>query len=645
MSAVAQPLLRSDKLPAELISLIIYYAQIAWHNEHFAAQAPYTGVKRYRLVSETGSQSVPPSISPCCNGMHWDYGRPICIRSDSGKALPPHLPSPAHSASLVSRKLRDALLDESRIWKLDNTLYPAIAKLSGEHRTTSSGRQVIQYGSRSLIALDVCTCFLLSVRAFYTSLERVKLRLPWSGDGTLGSELQQFLRDTRGGADSCLRHVDVEALDADPLHIEEDLRRRMTAIESTGLLTSRASCKLFYYSRTLTSLYLHQGPGASTVFGASLSTSLTACSGTLEFLTIDIAAGFVAEVQGSVTFPRLRYFRLCTHRICGAGLLRWMVLPYAVDLHLEPVVYWRKSFTAKHPTIYEVPFWPSRYAPEERFEGEWRWIQKFAKTLDQPHRTAAIHSATPDHHLTFGDPADVLSRRSATVVGLDVRIDPSTKPHEPAAAKFPELVSLTLAESAAELRPVLQDPVGRDWERSQELEGKTAARRSLTFRDGQFSGYDRARDFNSQYPKALYDTLYYVIRAPVSWAIAAQELVLARDSWLPDRSLGYQHILVNFNSIRALHVDSPALPPGVEFKQNLEGCFTADHLQALALSLNIPTSDGSYMCSVLEHIHLRVPEETVMSWVVPSEWDAMLNSASRLASRARRIRLSAVQGQ
>ncbi|VDB87274.1 unnamed protein product [Peniophora sp. CBMAI 1063] len=590
MSVSAPPILRFDKLPAELISSIIYFAQIAWHNEHFAAQAPFAGVKRYQV---SGSASAPPSIPQCCNGIRWDSSRPICIRSDSGKALPPHLPSPAHSASLVSRKLRDALIDESRIWKLDNTLYPAIAKLSGEHRTTSSGRQVIQYGSRSLIALDVCTCFLLSVRAFYSSLERVKLRLPWSGDGTLGSELQQFLRDTRGGADGHLRHVDVEALDADPLHIAQGLRP---------------------------------------------------CSRTLEFLTIDIAAGFVAEVQGSVTFPRLRYFRLCTHRMCGAALLRWMVLPYALDLHLEPVVYWRKSFTARHPTIYEVPFWPSRYAPEERFEGEWRWIQKFAKTLDQPHRTAAIHSATPDHHVAFGDPADILSRRSATVVGLDVRIDPSTKPHEPAAAKFPELVSLTLAESAAELRPVLHDPVGRDWERSQELQGKIAARRSLTFRDGQFSAYDRARDFNSQYPKALYDTLYYVIHAPVSWAVAAQELVFAKDSWLPDRSLGYQHILQCFNSIRALHVDSPALPPDVQFTQNMEGCFTADHLQALALSLNIPTSAGNYVCLALEHIHLRVPEETLKGWIAPIDWDGMLNSPGRLASRARKIRLSTFSG-
>ncbi|VDB94412.1 unnamed protein product [Peniophora sp. CBMAI 1063] len=643
MSGMTPPILRFDRLPVELISLIIYCAQITWQNEHFAAQAPYADVKRYE-ASQSGS--VPFSVSPCCNGTRWDFSRPICIRSDSGKVLPPHLPSPAHSASLVSRRLRAVLLEHnSHIWQLDNTLYPGIARLSGEHRIIANGREVIQYGARSLIALDVCTCVLRGILPFYSSLERVKLRLPWPGDGTLTSDVGLFLHDTRGRANSHLRHVDVEAMDPDPLHVAEGLRRLMAAIESVGLLTSRASCfHKFYYSRTLTSLYLHQGPHAKVVFGASLSLALSACAGAIEFLTIDIAAGFRAELQGNITFPRLRYFRLCTHRTCAATLLGWMVLPSALDLHLEPVESWRKCFTAKHPGVYEVPFWPSEYAPEERFPGEWRWTQNFAKSVEEPHRTTTIHDATlPYHGVEIGDSATLRCWNSAAVIGLDVRIDLSANTHEPAAAKFPELVSLTMAESLQELRPVLQDPVGRDWERTDELDSKIAVRRSLTFRDGQFSTYDRERDFNSQYPHALYDTLGFVLFAiPTTWTLAAEELVIAKDSWVPDSSTAYQCVLYWFDFIEGLHLDSPALHPDAEFKPNIEGCVTADHLRALASSLNSPLPGYGYLCSSLERIHLCVPPETVMGWADDSNWDAILNSPGRLATGAQRIRLSAM---
>ncbi|VDC04632.1 unnamed protein product [Peniophora sp. CBMAI 1063] len=638
MSGPAPAALTFTDLPAELVGSIILLAQTAWHNEHFSAQAPYAEVKRYAV---TQPPSAPSAVLPCCNGVRWDLTRPSCIKV-SGPPL--HLRSPAHSVSQVSQRLRNILLEEnSAIWALDNTLYPAIARRSGERRTISNGRTTIEYGARSLIAVDVCTCVFRGLRSFYSSLERVKLRLPWSGDGTLASELQQFVRDTRGGADSSLRHIDVAALDADPLHVPDGLRRRMTAIERFGLLTSlNDGGNTFHYSKVLTSLHLQQGPDADVVFGTSLSTALSACAETIVFLTIDVAAGSVAEIQGNLTFPRLRYFRLCTHPTFGAILLRWMVLPYALDLHLEPVDSWRGCFTDKHPGIFEVPFWPSKHAPVGLFNAEHRWPRDFARSLAQPHKTSTIHSPTNESYsFDAGDPATALWQRSTEVMGLDVRINPSITIHEPVAAKFPELVSLTMAESVDELRPVLQDPVGRNWERSRELDGKVAARRSLTFRDGQFSAHDRARDFNSQYPKALYDTLRYALAVMRPSTMGLQELVLAKDSWLPDRSLGYLHILERFTALRALHFDSPALPPDVNFKQNMEGCFTAEHLHALALSLNVPGRGGRHLCPVLEDIHLRVAEEKVMSWSGLGDWDSALNSPARLASGARRIRLRA----
>ncbi|VDB84693.1 unnamed protein product [Peniophora sp. CBMAI 1063] len=648
MSDLAPPILRFDKLPAELISSIIYFAQIAWHNEHFAAQAPYVGVKRYQ-VSEPASVSAPPSISPCCNGTRWDSSRPICIRSDSGKALPPHLPSPAHSASLVSRKLRDALIDESRIWKLDNTLYPAIANLSGEHRTTSSGRQVIQYGARSLIALDVCICVLAGISPFYSSLERVKLRLPWLGDGSLLSELRQFLRDVRGRADSPLRYFDLEALVENAFRVAARGHWRVTAIESENLRSSRFSGgNLFYYSRTLQSLYLHQGPNSNVVFfGSSLSIALSACSVTIEFLTIDIAGGVAAELEDSVAFPKLRHFRLCMDSGFATLLLCWMVLPYALDLHLELVEFWRKSFTTKHPGVYEVPFWPSMYAPPVHLL--WRRPQDFAQSLYQPHCTSTIaHPGAAPHPAHVGDPAESLWQRSIAVMGLDVRLDPSIKANEPVAARFPELVSISLAESVEALVPVARDPVGRDWQGSQELEGKIAARRSLTFRDGQFTARRRERDFNNQYPKALYDTLRYVLNAvpgpsTTGFERRVEVFVFAKDSWLPDRSLAYQHILERFISLRSILFDSAPLADDAHFRQNMEGCLAFAHLDALALYLNSPGPAGAYPCPALEVI--RIAGEPALPPIDDGRsraeaWDTFWNSAGRLACGVPRIRLT-----
>ncbi|VDB84694.1 unnamed protein product [Peniophora sp. CBMAI 1063] len=647
MSALAPPVLRFDKLPAELISLIIYHAQITWHNEHFAVQAPYAEeVNRYEPPPPG---SAPSHVLACCNGARSDFSRPTCICSDSGRALPNHLPSPAHSASLVSKKLRGVLEGNSHIWQLDNTVYPAIARRSGERRTTSRGQTVIEYGSRSLVALDVCACLLRGLRLFYSSLESVKLRLPWSGDRSLGSELRQFLRDIRGGENSPLRSFDMEALDADPFHVRDGVRRRMTALESVNLRRSwfyRGN--VYYYSNTLISLCLRQGPGTSMVFGSALSIGLSACADALEYLTIDIPEGFVADIEDSITFLRLRYFRLCTDPLFGAVLLGRLVLPYALDFHLEQVESWKECFTAKHQGTYQVPFWPSE-SPDPL---DWRRPPAFAQDLAEPHRTRLIHSSNPaEHQENVADQAEPLWRRSTAVIGLDVHIDPNTEPFEPAAARFPASVSVALAESVDELRPVLRDPVGRDAGGSRELGDKLAARRSLTFRDNEVPSRPRCltrpRDIevNTQYPKALYDTLQYVLSlVPDAKASASErrvrEFVFAKDSWLPDRSLGYQHILGRFTALTVLHFDGPLLSGRVQFKQNMEGCLAFEHLHALAYALNAPGTGGVYLCPALEVIHLKAPVERLLSLQERVDWIETINSPDRLAFGAQRIRFT-----
>ncbi|VDB99004.1 unnamed protein product [Peniophora sp. CBMAI 1063] len=237
-----------------------------------------------------------------------------------------------------------------------------------------------------------------------------------------------------------------------------------------------------------------------------------------------------------------------------------------------------------------------------------------------------IHCSNPaDHAESASDQAEPLWRRSTAVIGLDVRVNPTTGPFEPAAARFPASVGVALA--------------------GLELDEKLAARRSLTFRDNQVALQNRPPGFNTQYPKALYDTIQYVLGLlPDAWASASerrvQEFVFAKDTWLPDRSLGYQHILGRFTALKALHFDSPLLRGSVQFKQNMEGCIAFEHLHALALALNAPGTGGVYPCPALEVIHLRAPVDRLLSSVPRENWDDMLNSPDRLAFGAQRIRLA-----
>ncbi|VDB91409.1 unnamed protein product [Peniophora sp. CBMAI 1063] len=652
MSEATSPPLIFPKLPVELVSLIISWAQCSWHHEHFSAQAPYADVKRY-LVQASQTSSAPSEILPCCNGTRWDFGRPSCIMS----GLPVELPSPAYRAAQVSRRLRAILLDENTaIWELDNVLYKPIAERS-MRKVISDGRvTMIGPGARNLIALDVCTCLLGGLSTFFASLERVKLRLPWSSGHPWESELRDFLYENRGRAGSALRYIDVEALES-PLRAPGP--RRMYAIESIDLLTSRFSClPLYYVSKALTSLYLHQNPATVVEFDVlSISTTFGSCAGTLQHLTIDIAKGFQVDggdIEGVYDFPNLRYFRLCTSPISAATVLAAMILPYAIDLHIEPVESWRRYWRGyKHrhlPYSYEAPFAKHYTDNREALQG-WN-PDDFAQSIAQPERTFIIHANPVPTDLSLGlpSPGEAIWQRSSRVMGLDVRIDPCTKPSERAAMRFPELVSVTFAESVDELRPVLQDPVARDWQRSQALDEKTAARRSLTFRDGQYRREDREQDWNPNFPKALYDTLRHVLRFVPGERVPGcegrvQELVFAKDTWLPDRSLGYEHILERFTGLKALHFDSPPLSSGTLYTQNMEGCLTAGHIDALTVYLNNRGADGAYPCLCLETVHFQSGLAELQSQMLPSSsWESIMNSPCRLAAGALQIRVVEAQG-
>ncbi|VDB90256.1 unnamed protein product [Peniophora sp. CBMAI 1063] len=638
MSEVRTASLRFTDLPAELVSLVLYWAQLSWHEEHFSAQAPYiglpyTGLRRYRVPQPAST------LLPCCNGKQQDFGGCSCIKLPLG--LPSALPSPAYRAAQVSKRLRAVLLEDTNIWQLDNTLYKAVATRS-QPEIASDGRSIVDPGARSLIAVDVCTCVLPGVMPFYSSLVRVKLRVPWS------SEIRQFLQDQAGRGDSPLRYFDLEALDPNTEQVEVGPRHVMQALESTGLLVSRFSRgNIFYISNTLTNLNLENIDDYMDLDDC-LEKGFRAFAGTLEFLTINIRRGFeCTQIDSVYDFPRLCYLRLCAHPSSAAVVLAAMVMPHSIDLHFEQSESWRWYCPRRMPNTSHVPFFSAEQIRMRADFVGWN-PEDFAQSLAQPERTAIIHAdpIAPDLTVGLPSPGEAMWRRSSRVIGLDVRIDPFLEPHQFASTRFPELVSVTFAESVRELRPVLQDPVGRDWKGSLAVHEKTAARRSITFRDSQDVHHDRLQRSQAMFPEALHDTLRYVLGFVPSQRILGseqhvQEIVFAKDSWLPDQDLGYKSILDRFTKLKALHFDSLPLSPDEPFTHDMEGRLAPVHLDALVLYLDRPAPGGAFPCPNLEIVQLRFPPQTLHSWNIPAwRWDDLMNSSQRIAAGACKIHLT-----
>ena len=161
------------------------------------------------------------------------------------------------------------------------------------------------------------------------------------------------------------------------------------------------------------------------------------------------------------------------------------------------------------------------------------------------------------------------------------------------------------------------------------------SRRSLTLRDGQYMADARESSLNKSFPKALYDIVHYVvntaIRARDNGPSSLQALVFAKDSWLPDRSLGYAPFLSPFVGLRSIHFTSPFLPEDVPLSQNMEGWLAPLHLHALALYLNTPSKYG-YPCRFLQRVHIEVPAPVSPGTRLPKEGELSLafNSPERL---------------
>lgn len=195
---------RISDLPVELIVEIALWAQVIWREENFPAHDPYAYVKR----QHTGAERVVVRREPCCRAINQSLV-PRCVTLSTLATAP----TPAHSMSQLGRRLRSILIGtSSRVWKLDNTFYRTIAERSGLERlpATPNTSTTVKYGSRTLVATNVCSCFIRGIKPFYSTLTRVKLALPWSApdNNPAGSAEDVIVKLNNTG--STLEHFDLE---------------------------------------------------------------------------------------------------------------------------------------------------------------------------------------------------------------------------------------------------------------------------------------------------------------------------------------------------------------------------------------------------------------------------------------------------
>ncbi|VDB85613.1 unnamed protein product [Peniophora sp. CBMAI 1063] len=632
-------------LAPELLLEITLWAQHLWHTEIFAAQAPYNGLQRHVASRPLQIHVLRSYLPHCCNGTDEAHRGPQCLTST--KTIPLSLRSPAHCLSQVARSLRALLMDGNvEIWNLDNTLFPHIAERSGIVRGMQDNAPVIQYGSRNLIAVNVCSCLIPAIASFYSSLENVKLALPWPGheahpwsaDVHVGT--QSFWYTNAGPVGSPLRYIDLEIYSPDPAAAK--FTREVLVVESHGLLVSRfANCEVIYYSHCLTSLHVYFSEAWEIQFAESLLTALRACMGTLQYLTIDVAHAYfeLDGVNHIVLLPALRYLRLHAPQYSGGTLLRYLALPMELDIHLEPLVDWTKraSFIEVTEPPFEVPF----LAFDAEDQEDCASLARYVASLAAPLLTRCFFTSHYDPSIFVVQPI----WRSFTAMGLRIQLDPSMTAKQHVASRFPQSITVALAANDEALNTLLEDPAGYAWKDSPALQGKRTARRSLTVRDGDCVEFysQRTADQTRTMPIPLYDSIRWVIgqiQQEKRDTVGVQELSFARESWLPDRSLGYQYILGDLQAVKSIRFTGHFLSPAIPFLQNMQGCVSQEHITALALYLNTPQEGYNFPCLCLEIIWLPTgvwspnPEE-----FNEEELRELYNSPERRRSGAPQIRI------
>ncbi|KZV61153.1 hypothetical protein PENSPDRAFT_671201 [Peniophora sp. CONT] len=609
------PAFRFVDLPLELVAEIALWGQLIWQKDILSIHAPFGGVQRF-----TGS--MPQAVvrhERCCAGV--DLNKlPCCLRV----SIPDLARSPAHCLSQTSRRLRNFLTSSNkRIWREDNILYKANAERSGivtaevvadlvrsdEEETADAAldatsaivitRPTVGYGARTLIAPSACAC-LMPAMPYYHGLRNVKVSVPWDHPIATSRNVEEFFCRKHGGQTSPLEHFDLEIFPCPRAPARSVIR----GVSSEKIQTNRTiNASFFFFSARLTSLYIYMPFGRTPRFGTLFWDSLTVCALSLQYITVDAGDAIVAGVV-QVPLPELRYLRLVLPARECSWFLRSLTLPATLDIHLEPVVAWRRLVIPmlRDRQVFEVPFPAVEAKVEEGLRAAALW--RFFTAIAAPEQTSKIFRDPPTVHVL-----DQSLWQNMTTAGLDVRLDPSTTAIERSCQRFPEYISIAFAASLEEMSALLAD-VGRDWQHSAPPMDKTSARRSVSVRDGQFDTADRDRAYEAQLVKPVYDGIRYVVNQGLSGPFTSNCLIVRlmfhRDSYLPRDSIGWRHVLEDFDFIEDLHLLSPAFRgDAASFTANMTGFTAPVHLEALALYLNDIRDKRKCPCPVLRRIHVR----------------------------------------
>ncbi|VDB91416.1 unnamed protein product [Peniophora sp. CBMAI 1063] len=590
-------------VPPEVILEIALYAQHQWHTDIMSPQAPHSAVRRLdaHLPQTTMREK------PCCYNLEYS-AVPECY-DDS---LPIVGRSPAHALSLTCRWMRSLVINFVSLWQTESILYRKNAEYSGKYLVyrQDAREPSVSYGSRTLVALQACSCFLKRLGT-YCQLESIKVAIAREIPGVRASDAEEFFVRYNTIAPNTLRHFDLEILQhsrtADRIHIR--------AVRTSSLLSSRAiNTSVVFFSSQLTSMYLFYSPSLRPRLGPRFFVALLACSEQLLFLTID-AGSAVVHAMNTVTLPALRYFRLVAPIREGAFLLSHLRLPAQVDIHLEPVVEWRATVPTYDDDVEPPVLWsevPFHLLDDEADTGNRRGaIWRYVNALAAPDKTSALFR---DFHPTaFPAPENLWD--TLTTVALDVRLDPSASSSERECERFPEAVGVYFTKDLHGMHTLLSDP-GLDWAHSLPPTAKTTVRRSLIVRDGVYDSVIRDSLYRPQYLKPVYECIDFVLTAALQGGgrglfygtPSCRCLVLHEASFKPRFSMGWDSILSSFLGVERIVIRCQQINLDDTLRPSSEGCLEAAHLEALAIYLNDAAPPGRHPCIYLKEIHLTCHE-------------------------------------
>ncbi|VDB94421.1 unnamed protein product [Peniophora sp. CBMAI 1063] len=613
-------------IPPEVILEIALYAQDQWHTDVMSPQAPYAGVRRLDSPLPQGTMRE----KPCCHNLEYSVV-PECY-DDS---LPIDGLSPAHALSLTCRWIRSLVIAFDPLWQTESVLYRKNAENSGLYHVypPRSRQYTIAYGSRTLVALQACSCLLKGLSAYYPSLQSVKVAIAPAIPGLPGSCAEEFFERHNGALHSKLQHFDLEILQ----HSRTVDRFHVRAVRTTSLLSSRAiKSSLVFFSPRLTSLYLFYPLSLRPRLGPRFFVALVACGEKLQYLTID-AGSAVVHAMNHVALPELRYFRLVAPIREGAFLLSHLRLPAQVDIHLEPVVEWRATAPTHDddvapPTLRsEVPF---HLLDDEAETGNRRGaLWRYANALATPDKTWVLFQ---DLHAS-ALPATENLWDTLTTIALDVRLDPSASASERECARFPEVVGVSYTRSVPEMHTLLSNP-GFDWKSSPPPNGKTTVRRSLTVRDGVYDAVVRDSFYRPQFLKPVYECTNFVLNTALRGkketlfygSPSCRSLVLHEASFIPRYSMGWESILSSFLKLELVVIRCRRID--LEGALDLSsGHLEPAHLEALAIYLNDAGHPDHPPCVHLKQIRIVCQDylPTTMR-LFCAHWAARYNGLSRL---------------